>query len=86
MPGKRHFDHIVVGDLLDNVTRMQDHQDHQDHQDEQDDQDHQDHQDEQDEHQLIAAGAGICGSWATLQLARRGAHVLLLEQVDRRSQ
>jgi len=37
MPGRRHFDHIVVG-------------------------------------------AGINGSWATLQLARRGAHVLLLEQ------
>jgi len=37
MPGRRHYDHIVVG-------------------------------------------AGICGSWATLQLARRGAHVLLLEQ------
>ena len=40
------------------------------------------HQDDEDEQQVIVAGAGICGSWATLQLARRGAHVLLLEQVD----
>ena len=57
------------------------HQEHNQQQQHHQQQEHH-HQDDDDEQQVIVAGAGICGSWATLQLARRGAHVLLLEQVE----